>query len=52
MVREREREGWRVVWVEKAGAQQTNHDDGNQKKAKEIIQKVREIIDQAQAVEA
>ena len=51
VVREFGRQGWKVEWVAKA-CPQVNHDDGNQKKAKEIIEKVRGAIEDARLVEA
>jgi predicted kinase len=43
--------GFEIVWIEKA-CEQTNHDDGNRKKAAEIITQVRMAIEEAQLVEA
>ncbi len=51
VVEDFERQGWNVEWIEKA-CPQANHDDGNEKKAKEIIEKVRGAIENARLVEA
>jgi hypothetical protein len=45
------RQGFKVELIKK-GCPQVDHDDGNQKKAKEIIEKVRGAIDNARLVEA
>lgn len=51
VVRELERQGFRVEWIKKA-CQQADHDDGNRKKANEIIEKVRAAVEEARLVEA
>ncbi|MBA4190805.1 MAG: hypothetical protein C0467_22695 [Planctomycetaceae bacterium] len=42
---------YKLVWIEKA-CRQTDHDNGNQKKADEIIAEVRKAVANAQLVEA
>jgi hypothetical protein len=51
VVREFGRQGCKVDWIEKA-CPQVDHDDGNQKKAKEIIEKVRGAVENARLVGA
>ncbi len=51
VVRELGQQGFQVEWIEKA-CQQVDHDDGNRKKANEIIEKVREAVENARLVEA
>ena len=51
VVRERGRQGFQVEWIEKA-CRQADHDDGNRKKANEIIEKVRAAVENARLVEA
>jgi hypothetical protein len=51
VVREFERQGFKVERIEKA-CPQMDHDDGNQKKAKEITEKVRGAVENARLVEA
>jgi len=51
VVRELGQQGFQVEWIEKA-CQQLDRDDGNRKKANEIIKKVREAVENTRLVEA